>query len=99
MPLQYLIFDSSDDVEGNGSWDAMASVRAARAGLGCSTQPWAWGEAMLADAIKYVASYVYFTRAIGPFHHQAICTGMVERSSCMRLSGFTNTNFGANPFT
>ena len=28
MPLQYLIFDASDDGEGNGSWDAMASVRA-----------------------------------------------------------------------
>lgn len=28
MPLQYLIFDSSDDGEGTGSWDAMASVRA-----------------------------------------------------------------------
>ncbi|MEO7108688.1 MAG: hypothetical protein ABIZ09_20100 [Rhodoferax sp.] len=30
MPLQYLIFDASDDGEGNGSWDAMASVRAAQ---------------------------------------------------------------------
>ncbi len=28
MPLQYLIFDASDDGEGNGSWEAMASVRA-----------------------------------------------------------------------
>lgn len=28
MPLQYLIFDASDDGEGSGSWEAMASVRA-----------------------------------------------------------------------
>lgn len=28
MPLQYLIFDASEDGEGNGSWEAMASVRA-----------------------------------------------------------------------
>ena len=28
MPLQYLIFDASDDGQGNGSWEAMASVRA-----------------------------------------------------------------------
>ena len=28
MVLQYLIFDASDDGEGNGSWEAMASVRA-----------------------------------------------------------------------
>lgn len=28
MPLQYLIFDASDDGEGHGSWEAMASVRA-----------------------------------------------------------------------
>lgn len=28
MALQYLIFDASDDGEGNGSWDAVASVRA-----------------------------------------------------------------------
>jgi hypothetical protein len=27
MHLQYLIFDASDDGEGNGSWEAMASVR------------------------------------------------------------------------
>ncbi len=27
MPLQYLMFDASDDGEGNGSWEAMASVR------------------------------------------------------------------------
>jgi hypothetical protein len=27
MPLQYLIFDASDDGEGNGSWEAIASVR------------------------------------------------------------------------
>ena len=27
MPLHYLTFESSDDGEGNGSWDAMASVR------------------------------------------------------------------------
>lgn len=26
MHLQYLIFDASDDGEGNGSWEAMASV-------------------------------------------------------------------------
>lgn len=26
MQLQYLIFDASDDGEGNGSWEAMASV-------------------------------------------------------------------------
>lgn len=29
MKLQYLIFDASDDGEGTGSWEAMASVRAA----------------------------------------------------------------------
>lgn len=29
MPLNYLIFDASDDGEGTGSWEAMASVRAA----------------------------------------------------------------------
>lgn len=29
MKLQYLIFDTSDDGEGTGSWEAMASVRAA----------------------------------------------------------------------
>ncbi|MCB2017590.1 MAG: hypothetical protein KDF54_08805 [Hydrogenophaga sp.] len=28
MHLQYLIFDASDDGEGTGSWEAMASVRA-----------------------------------------------------------------------
>ena len=28
MPLQFLIFDASDDGEGNGSWEAIASVRA-----------------------------------------------------------------------
>lgn len=28
MALQYLIFDASDDGEGQGSWEAMASVRA-----------------------------------------------------------------------
>ncbi|MES2950699.1 MAG: hypothetical protein V4858_19370 [Pseudomonadota bacterium] len=27
MSLQYLIFDASEDGEGNGSWEAMASVR------------------------------------------------------------------------
>jgi len=27
MQLQYLIFDASDDGEGTGSWEAMASVR------------------------------------------------------------------------
>jgi hypothetical protein len=27
MGLQYLIFDASDDGEGTGTWDAMASVR------------------------------------------------------------------------
>ena len=27
FPLQYLIFDASDDGEGTGTWDAMASVR------------------------------------------------------------------------
>jgi hypothetical protein len=27
-PLHYLIFDASDDGEGTGTWDAMASVRA-----------------------------------------------------------------------
>ncbi|MEZ5644890.1 MAG: hypothetical protein R3E94_16350 [Burkholderiaceae bacterium] len=26
--MQYLIFDASDDGQGNGTWDAMASVRA-----------------------------------------------------------------------
>jgi hypothetical protein len=29
MALNYLIFDASDDGEGTGSWEAMASVRAA----------------------------------------------------------------------
>lgn len=29
-PLQYLVFDASDDGEGTGTWDAMASVRAAQ---------------------------------------------------------------------
>ncbi len=29
MQLRYLIFDASDDGEGTGTWDAMASVRAA----------------------------------------------------------------------
>jgi hypothetical protein len=28
-PLHYLIFDASDDGEGTGTWEAMASVRAA----------------------------------------------------------------------
>ena len=28
MTLHYLIFDASDDGEGTGSWEAMASVRA-----------------------------------------------------------------------
>jgi hypothetical protein len=28
MQLNYLIFDASDDGEGTGTWDAMASVRA-----------------------------------------------------------------------
>ena len=28
MLLRYLMFDASDDGEGNGSWEAMASVRA-----------------------------------------------------------------------
>jgi len=28
-PLQYLLFDASDDGHGTGTWDAMASVRAA----------------------------------------------------------------------
>lgn len=28
MALQYLLFDPSDDGEGTGTWDAMASVRA-----------------------------------------------------------------------
>jgi hypothetical protein len=27
MPLQFLIFDASDDGEGTGTWEAMASVR------------------------------------------------------------------------
>ncbi len=30
MEINYLIFDASDDGEGAGSWDAMASVRAAQ---------------------------------------------------------------------
>jgi hypothetical protein len=30
MTLQYLLFDASDDGEGNGTWDAMASVQASR---------------------------------------------------------------------
>ncbi len=29
MSLHYLIFDASDDGEGTGTWEAMASVRAA----------------------------------------------------------------------
>ena len=29
MQLHYLIFDASDDGEGTGTWEAMASVRAA----------------------------------------------------------------------
>ncbi len=29
MALNYLIFDASDDGEGTGTWEAMASVRAA----------------------------------------------------------------------
>ena len=29
MTLNYLIFDASDDGEGTGTWEAMASVRAA----------------------------------------------------------------------
>ena len=28
MTLQYLIFDASNDGDGTGTWDAMASVRA-----------------------------------------------------------------------
>jgi len=28
-PLQYLLFDASDDGHGTGTWEAMASVRAA----------------------------------------------------------------------
>ena len=28
MPLHYLIFDASDDGDGTGTWEAMASVRA-----------------------------------------------------------------------
>jgi hypothetical protein len=30
MPLNYLLFDTSDDGEGTGTWEAMASVRAAQ---------------------------------------------------------------------
>ncbi len=30
MQLQYLLFDPSDDGEGTGTWDAMASVRASQ---------------------------------------------------------------------
>lgn len=30
MQLQYLLFDTSDDGEGTGTWDAMASVRASQ---------------------------------------------------------------------
>ena len=30
MTLHFLIFDTSDDGEGTGSWEAMASVRAAQ---------------------------------------------------------------------
>jgi hypothetical protein len=30
LPLRYLIFDARDDGLGNGSWDAIASVRAAQ---------------------------------------------------------------------
>ena len=28
MPLHYLIFDATEDGQGNGSWEAMASLRA-----------------------------------------------------------------------
>jgi hypothetical protein len=30
LTLHYLLFDASDDGEGTGTWDAMASVRAAQ---------------------------------------------------------------------
>lgn len=30
MPLEFLIFDASDDGQGQGTWEAMASVRAER---------------------------------------------------------------------
>ena len=30
MQLQFLVFDASDDGQGQGSWEAMASVRAER---------------------------------------------------------------------
>ena len=30
MPLQYLVFDASDDGQGQGCWEAMASVKAAQ---------------------------------------------------------------------
>lgn len=30
MQLQYLLFDASDDGEGNGTWDAMASVKSSQ---------------------------------------------------------------------
>lgn len=30
MPLEFLIFDASDDGQGHGSWEAMASVRTDR---------------------------------------------------------------------
>ena len=51
MQLQYLIFDASDDGQGNGSWEAMASVResqlpAVQAEL---QNVLAWGEALLAN--------------------------------------------------
>ena len=51
MQLQYLIFDASDDGQGNGSWETMASVResqlpAVQAEL---QNVLAWGEALLAN--------------------------------------------------
>ena len=30
MPLQFLLFDPTDNTDGTGTWDAMASVRAAQ---------------------------------------------------------------------
>ncbi len=47
MAMQYLIFDASEDGEGNGSWEAMASVRAPQlAALRAEIQTvLAWAEA------------------------------------------------------
>jgi hypothetical protein len=44
IPLSYLIFDACDDGEGTGTWEAMASVRAA-------DLPAVWAEAQAVLAV------------------------------------------------